>query len=81
MARKDITDLQVCLAYQQTREYNRGRVTDLIWPEDLLVKWTGQQVKVCYRAMERAADRGYIDCGVSLRAGWLTETGKALVGE
>lgn len=79
MARKDISDLQVCMAYLQARERNRDRVTDLVWPEDLLATLTGQPVKVCLRAMERAADRGYIDWGVSLRAGWLTSMGEALV--
>jgi len=83
MSRKNISDLQVCLAYKRARELrdlNRNNVTDHVWPEDLLAALTGQPVKVCLRAMERAADRGYIDWGVSLRSGWLTEKGVELIG-
>lgn len=81
MAMKDITDLQVVQAYHDARLQRElvggGRID--IWPYELLMKWTGQCEKVCYRVMERAADRGLIDYGVTLRSGWLTEKGKALL--
>ena len=32
-------------------------------------------------AMERAYDHGLIECGVSLRTGWLTAKGEALLAE
>ena len=49
------------------------------WPYETLAARTGQPEKVCYRAMERAERRGLIEYGVSLRTGWLTEAGKALL--
>jgi len=75
MARKDITDMQVCFAYVESRKDKGGTH----WPYEFLQLWTDQPKKVCYRAMERAFDRGYIEYGVSLRAGWLTEKGVALI--
>ena len=49
------------------------------YPYEILQKMTGQPAKVCYSAMERAAGRGYIEYGVSLRTGWLTGKGKELL--
>lgn len=66
MATKDITDRQVCLAYQQAHDR---------FPSEILEATTGQCAKVCYRAMERAFRRGLIDYGTSLRSGWLTAKG------
>jgi hypothetical protein len=77
MARKDVTDEMVCRAYALRSK--REQYLEL-WPYDLLMDWTGECYKVCYRAMERAHDRGYIEYGVSLRSGWLSETGKQLIG-
>ena len=71
MATKDITDIQVILAFIESRKPNIiGK-----YPYDFLMEETGQPFKVCYRAMERAEGRGYIDCGVSLRTGWVTDKG------
>ena len=75
MARKDITDLMVCKAYQEARKPPILR----LWPYDLLSEWTGEPVKVCHRAMERAVMHGLIEVGVSVRAGWLTEKGIQLL--
>jgi hypothetical protein len=88
MATKDITNRQVCEAYQEFRilldEYMNHPdfpycEHDDRYPYDLLQEWTGQCFKVCYRAMERAARRGYIERGVSLRTGWITDKGKELL--
>jgi hypothetical protein len=73
MARKDITDRQVCEAYQA---YAKDRNDS---PEKYLMKLTGQPEKVCWSAMERACSRELIDYGVNIRAGWLTDKGKALL--
>ena len=75
MAMKDITDAQVCRAVQAFRD----RGLDLPWPYEALAVETGQPEKVCYRAMERAQDRGLIECGVSLRTGWLTDKGREML--
>jgi hypothetical protein len=69
MAVKDISDALVCQAYERFAD-DKSR-----WPYDLLQQWTGQPFKVCYRAMERADRHGLIEWGVSLRAGWLTQSG------
>ena len=73
MATKDITDRQVLEAY---RDRNRGTIP---WPYELLVASTGQPEKVCYRACERSCRRGLIEYGVSLRSGWITESGHNLL--
>ena len=74
MSTKDITDLQVCEAYKRC-EHGRPRV----WPYEILQETTGQAFKVCYRAMERAHERGLLNYGTSLRTAWLTDKGKALL--
>ena len=74
MAMKDITDLQVVRAVQRRQDDRDGP-----WPYETLSRETGQPEKVCYRAMERADSRGYLEYGVSLRTAWLTDKGKALL--
>lgn len=77
MSTKDISDKQVCEAYRDFKAADmRGP-----WPYELLQERTGQPLKVCWRAMERASDRGFVDYGVSLRTGWLTPEGEALLAE
>lgn len=79
MATKHITDLQVCWAYAMA---GTARATGAALPDFvpvLLQRVTGQCEKACYRAMERAADRGLVEYGVSLRTGWLTEEGRVLL--
>ena len=74
MSRKDITDIMVMGAYLKYNEIDKIK-----WPYEILNELTGEPEKVCYRAMERAEDRGYLDCGVSLRSGWITEKGIELL--
>jgi hypothetical protein len=82
MSRKDISDYQVLLAYKACRSAINNHKNGIdIWPEQLLSEVMKQHVKVCYRAMERACDRGYIEYGVSLRSGWITEEGMKLLAE
>lgn len=73
MATKDITDQQVCEAFAA---YGGAR---LPFADERLQTATGQPEKVCYRAMERAYGRGLVECGVSLRSGWLTDKGRAVL--
>lgn len=83
MARKHVSDYQVCLAYwlcssgRCRLSYGKGFLVP--FPEEVLSIWTKQPQKVCYRAIERAFRRGLIDYGVSLRSGWLTEAGRAIL--
>ena len=74
MSTKDVTDLDVCRAYVDARAVEFRR-----YPYQFLAERTGQPEKVCYRAMERADRHGLIEYGVSLRTGWLTEKGLALL--
>lgn len=76
MARKDVSDQQVVEAYAEATRLRRGSPGSIVWPTDILMRVTGQCEKVCYRAMERAEQRGLLDFGVSLRAGWLTPQGE-----
>jgi hypothetical protein len=76
MATKDISDAQVCRAYLMAKEESRWQ-----WPYDVLRELTGQHENVCFRAMERAAARGFVNYGTSLRSGWVTESGMRLIEE
>lgn len=71
MARKDVTDRMVVDAYNWGRELG-------IRPLAFLKQTTGEPEKVCWRAMERACDKGFIEYGVSLDCGWITEKGMEL---
>lgn len=72
MARKDISDIQVCRAVLDAEHFNVRQLDLLHWQ-------TGECEKVCIRAMERAYGRGYLDYGVSIAAAWLTKKGERLV--
>lgn len=69
---KDITDAQVVAACVKAKETGD-------FPLSELMDATGMHTKVCYSAMQRAARRGLIDYGVSLRTGWATPEGLALL--
>ena len=71
-----VSDKEVCLAYKNSCEMNHEK-----WPYEILAEKFGLPEKVCYRACQRAETRGYIDCGISLRSGWLTESGEKLLKE
>lgn len=95
MAMKDISDAQVCRAVQAYQDamqpyYLKSGPFGLFgveqepcppFPYEALAVETGQPEKVCFRAMERALDRGLIECGVSIRTGWLTDKGKQLLAQ
>ena len=78
MSTKHVTDKMVCEAYREMKR-QRDAGQDCEFPHQILQRMTGQPEKVCYRAMERADDRGLVDYGVSLRTGWLTDEGIALL--
>lgn len=77
MARKDIDDLEVLAAYvvaeSNRLDFSRGH--EPVWPDQVLLQQSGQPENVVFAAMERAFDRGYLEYGVSLHAGWLTTKG------
>lgn len=75
MATKDISDTLVCAAILAYR--NDG----LPFADERLHKMTGEHPKVCHAALERACDRGLIECGVSVRSGWLTPKGTEFLRE
>ena len=82
MSRKDVSDELVCLAHAEFQKITRDSIgPEPLWPYVLLSQWTGEPEKVCYRAMERACENGYLDYGVSLRTAWLTEAGEALIAK
>ncbi|MGW9821930.1 hypothetical protein ACUXK4_004519 [Methylorubrum extorquens] len=79
MAMKDISDREVLLAYMMAWCERVGG-GESRWPYDILAGWTGQPVKVCWRCVERASDRGLLGCGVSLRTGWIERRGYDMLG-
>lgn len=64
-----ITDTQVLLAYQNSQIYREP-------VDEILMRETGLSEKECYAAMLRCAKKNYVEYGVSLRCGWLTQEGK-----
>jgi hypothetical protein len=76
--RGHIPDLDVCLAYAALM-MAREKGFHCEWPYELLATRYDCHQKVAYRACERAHRRGYLDYGVSLRSGWLSEKGKELI--
>jgi hypothetical protein len=79
MATKDISDLEVVEAYVQFKISSSLYGVHDRWPYLILMAWTGECEKVCYRALERAHRRGLIEYGVSLRSGWVTQKGMDLI--
>lgn len=74
MAVKDITDVQVCLAVVERKMRGSSAC-------QVLHEMTGQPMKVCWRALERAERRGLIDCGSSLNVAYLIPEGFLLLLE
>ncbi len=72
----DITDAMVVTAYNDANRL--GGAERNVFAYDILCGVLGCPEKVAYAAMERAADRGFIEYGVSLRTGWITPKGEAL---
>ena len=71
---KLISDRQVCAAVAKSHAAEWHP-----FAYEILSKETGFSEAVCYHYMERAADAGLIEYGVSLRCGWLTDAGLKLV--
>lgn len=69
MKRSDITTKVVLEVY--SREHKDKYPVD-----ETLSRETDAPIKVCWAAMEREEDKGYIDCGMNLNGGWLTELGQ-----
>lgn len=78
--RRDVTDREVVEAFVEAQRRRDGGPR-IVWPEDVIVERKSVPRAVAYAAMDRAFDRGFLDFGVSLRAGWPTDTGLALLGE
>lgn len=70
--RKDITDKMVVKAYAERKPFGP-------WAYEILAEQTGSHENVAYAACERAFEHGLIEYGTSLRSGWLTDKGKALL--
>ena len=82
MATKDITDLQVVEAYAEMKRHMdaiREIKRTFQYADEILERMTGQPLKVCQRAMERAYGHGLVEYGMWLRGGWLTDAGKSLL--
>lgn len=74
MKRSDISDAQVVEACRLYRVLSLSLRADT-----MLQAMTGAPIKVCWAAMERAYDRGYIEWGVSVCSCYPTPKGLALL--
>ena len=72
MSRKSISDIAVLQAYVESKEMN---FSHRIYPDEILKNRFNEPEKVVYSAMLRACKKDFIDYGVSLRCGWITEKG------
>jgi len=72
MKRSDITTAQVLRACHAFHQIPGG---DDRTPLQLLMKEYGAHEKVAYSAMEREMNKGFIECGVSVRTAWVTPEG------
>ncbi len=85
MKRSDITDKDVCeaVALYQERMGKLPLFSESMnyveFPYQTLAKKFNCDEKLAYSACERAVDRDLIEYGVSLRTGWLTEKGEAIL--
>jgi hypothetical protein len=70
----NISDKQVLAAIQKSHEMGFDK-----YCYEILAEESGCPLKVCYTALERVNDKGYIDYGVSVRTAWLTDEGEAVL--
>lgn len=75
MKRSDITTLDVLKSAKLAYTERKG----MTW-QHIGIR-TGAPSKVIYAAMEREYDKGYLECGVSIRTAWLTEKGEEKLRE
>ena len=70
-----ICDRVVCRAY-----YTKKQRGDMVFATDILkAQYPDCPMKVIESALLRAEKRGLLDYGVTLRSGWLTDKGYALI--
>lgn len=79
--RRDIPDLAVVKAAEKLHGLRSGPFEPFFLIDILQEQYPGCPEKVIYAAIERAVDRGLIEYGVSMRTGWPTEKGSALLRE
>ena len=77
---KRITDK---MAVQAQWEWREGMLASKPrqYARYVLSDMTGRKPDDCDKALARAADRGYLDYGVSLATAWLTDAGLKLIGK
>lgn len=75
MKRADITDRMVCEACFDVMAFGDGQMT----ADELISRAHGVPLKVAHAAMQRAADRGLLWVGVSLRCAVLSPKGEDLL--
>jgi len=78
-ARSLISDYEVCLAYDTRNKLSFETIVHTEWPYEYLSKKFNVPEKVAYSACERAYDHRLLECGVSLRSGWVTDKGLELL--
>lgn len=79
MAPRNITDVQVLQAYADCIAAGCKRDGEAMFPRPPLAARTGQSIKTCLGAMDRAVRHGLVEYGVSLRLGRPTAKGTALL--
>lgn len=76
MKRKDIPTISVLKAYKKMEDTVRGKFVD-----EILMEEFNAPEKLVYSAINRDYDKGFIEFGVSIRSGWLTESGEKYLNE
>lgn len=62
-------------------EYEKPFIVDGILRDERIAARTGRCVKQVWAILEKKRMGAWIDCGVTLRSGWLTDSGVARLNE
>lgn len=81
MATKGVTDVMICRAVYQIHQTGFLPSKRFYAALSLLQETTGQSVKECQAAINRAINSGLVDWGIHNSIGWLTKDGIKLLND
>lgn len=81
-----VKDVSTYLVLKYQHERSEANKNWLQWGDNPKIPFTYERFpnipeKVVFRKMEKLAEQGYLEYGVSLRTAWLTEKGKKYLEE
>ena len=70
-----IKDIPLHAILRTCKNYHEECNADVLSPFEQLRKDFNAPSKLVYAALEKAEDKGFLECGTSIRTAWLTERG------